>query len=327
MVALNGRRIPYTIRSMDTLRKIFQKSNIDAQVLYDEPLARRTSFRIGGPADVFALPRNAGALAAVMRAARDAGAPLAVLGGGANVLASDAGFRGVVVCTSLMDAVELVPSDAGSAILRAGAGAPVTALVRAALARGLAGIEFAAGLPGSAGGAAYMNARCYDREMADILASVDFLDANLESATMAPERGEWAYKRTPFMSGGRLEGSTIVGASFRLELGDASALAARAAELEADRRANGHFDYPCAGSMFKNDRRFGRPTGKILDELGFRGRKIGGAMVSPKHANIFVNAGGARASDMLALVRAAQAAARERFGFELEPEVVLLGEF
>ncbi|MBP7263222.1 MAG: UDP-N-acetylmuramate dehydrogenase [Spirochaetia bacterium] len=312
---------------MDTLRKIFQKSNIDAQVLYDEPLARRTSFRIGGPADVFVLPRNTGALAAVMRAARDAGTPMAVLGGGANVLASDAGFRGVVVCTSLMDAVELVPSDAGSAILRAGAGAPVTALVRAALARGLAGIEFAAGLPGSAGGAAYMNARCYDREMADILASVDFLDANLESATMAPERGEWAYKRTPFMSGGRLEGSTIVGASFRLELGDASALAARAAELEADRRAKGHFDYPCAGSMFKNDRRFGRPTGKILDELGFRGRKIGGAMVSPKHANIFVNAGGARASDMLALVRAAQAAARERFGFELEPEVVLLGEF
>ena len=105
------------------------------------------------------------------------------------------------------------------------------------------------------------------------------------------------------------------------------AISARMAELEADRAAKGHFEYPSAGSLFKNDRAFGRPTGKILDELGFRGTRIGDAMVSPKHANIFVNAGRASAADMAALIEAARDAARRAFGIELEPEVVRLGEF
>ena len=217
---------------------------------------------------------------------------------------------------------------AGGFSVRTGAGLPVTELLARLLELGLSGMEFAAGLPGSVGGAVYMNARCYDREMADVLDSVFYLDhADHQCKHMGIVREDWAYKRTPFMPGGSLAGAVVIGARFRLLPGDKVLMATRMAELEADRKAKGHFDYPCAGSLFKNDRRFGRPTGQILDELGFRGRRIGDAMVSQKHANIFVNTGRASAVDMMALIEAAQAAARKAFGFELEPEVVSLGNF
>jgi UDP-N-acetylmuramate dehydrogenase len=172
-----------------------------------------------------------------------------------------------------------------------------------------------------------MNARCYDREFADILTRVDYLDAQGERGSLVPERSEWAYKKTPFMPGGRLAGSVILAAELRLEAGDREAIEARMREIHADRVAKGHFDFPCAGSVFKNDRSLGRPTGKILDELGFKGRALGTAAVSPKHANIFVNPGAATAADMRALIELAQTEAKARFGCCLEPEVVMVGEF
>jgi UDP-N-acetylmuramate dehydrogenase len=270
-----------------------------------------------------------------------------IIGGGANLLVADVGVRGIVVCTSLLrrfevEATGVSPGAAGSGFtptggnpgvsggytVRAGAGLPVTELLARLLELGLSGLEFAAGLPGSVGGAVYMNARCYGKEMADVLGSVFFLDpVDHQLRYTEMQRQDWAYKRTPFMPGGSLAGAVVTGARFKLQTGDRALMAAHMAELEADRQVKGHFDYPCAGSLFKNDRRFGRPTGQILDELGFRGRRIGDAMVSQKHANIFVNAGRASASDMMILVSEAQAAAWKAFGFELEPEVVRLGDF
>ncbi len=308
--------------AMATVREFLEKINIDAALAFDEPLSAHTTFLIGGPADAWVEPRTEAALAALVAALRGSGLPWVALGGGANVLASDSGFRGVVVSTRGLASIRREGK-----LLRAGAGTRVTELVAAAVDSSLAGLEFAAGLPGSVGGAVYMNARCYDREIADALSTVRRLDPDGSIREEAIERGEWAYKRTPFMAGGALEGSVVLGASFRLEPGDGAALAARARELESDRRAKGHFDHPCAGSMFKNDRAFGRPSGKILDELGFRGRRIGDAAVSEKHANIFVNLGAARAADMKALVDSARAAALEAYGFVLEPEVVFLGDF
>ncbi|HPE90029.1 MAG TPA: UDP-N-acetylmuramate dehydrogenase [Spirochaetia bacterium] len=309
---------------MSTLRKFLEKCNIDAEIAYDEPMARHTSFRIGGPADALVRPRTAEAAAALLAAARDDGVPVAAIGGGANLLVADSGVRGIVLSTELLRGLDR--GDDGS--LYAEAGLPVVELVRVAIGAGLAGLEFAAGLPGSVGGAVYMNARCYDREFADALVGIAYLDPlTLGPATAAVDRSAWAYKRTPFMPGGALAGALILGARFGLAAGDRAALEARAAELEADRATKGHFDYPCAGSVFKNDRSFGRPTGRILDELGFRGRRVGDAMVSPKHANIFVNAGRASAADMRALIAMAIAEAKAAFGVELEPEVVMLGDF
>lgn len=290
-------------------------------------MASHTTFRIGGPADAFARPRSVEALTALVTTARKLDLPLTVVGGGANLLVADQGVRGIVMATELLRRTDLL--DGGS--LYAEAGLPVTALVGEAAGHSLAGLEFAAGLPGSVGGAVFMNARCYDREFADVLERVDFVRPEAGGAwvveSTVPERSEWAYKRTPFMPGGSLEGAIIVGATFALAHGDGAAIRARMAELEADRQAKGHFDHPSAGSMFKNDRSFGRPSGKLLDELHFRGRRIGDAMVSSRHANIFVNAGGATAADMMALIVEAQQAARMAFGIELEPEVVFLGEF
>ncbi|MFH2114152.1 MAG: UDP-N-acetylmuramate dehydrogenase [Spirochaetota bacterium] len=332
---------------MPTLRKFLEKINIDAEIGFDEPMARHTSFRIGGPADALVRPRSADDLSRLLVAAEAEGIPVVIIGGGANLLVADAGVRGIVACTSLLRRFEVEAAEggqeaagngsaaaggetraAGEYMVRAGAGLPVTGFLDRLLELGLSGLEFTAGLPGSIGGAVYMNARCYGMEMADVLDSVFFLDAvDRQPRHTGIPRQDWAYKQTPFMPGESLAGAVITGARFRLQPGDKSLMAARVAELEADRRAKGHFDHPCAGSFFKNDRRFGRPTGQILDELGFRGRHIGDAMVSQKHANIFVNAGSASAADMLALVDEAQTAARAAFGFELEPEVVRLGDF
>ncbi|MBN2873899.1 MAG: UDP-N-acetylmuramate dehydrogenase [Spirochaetales bacterium] len=311
---------------MATLRKFLENCNIDAEIRYDEPMSAHTSFRIGGPADAFVRPSSVQALATLLQAAAIAELPLAVIGGGANLLVADAGVRGIVACT---DSIAEVRVDTDGS-MHAGAGLPVRNLVQMALERGRGGLEFAAGLPGSVGGAVYMNARCYDREFADVIARVEYLKPSAgawELSSSAIDRAAWSYKRSPFMPAGALTGAVVVGASFKLVPGDRAAIAAEMAGHEADRIAKGHYDYPSAGSLFKNNRGFGRPTGSILDELGFRGRRIGDAMVSPKHANIFVNAGAATAADMRKLIDEARSAAKKAFGVELETEVEFLGAF
>lgn len=307
---------------MPTVREFLEKIKFDGVVRYDEPLSKHTAFKIGGPADALVEPASREALATLRAAARREGLPVFLLGGGANLLVGDGGIRGLVVSTAGLTHLDSVGSG-----LRAGAGTAVADLVDAALGAGLTGLEFAAGLPGSVGGAVYMNARCYDREFADALALVEYLDPRGRFASLVPARDDWSYKRTPFMPGGSLAGSVILAAEFRLDPGESLAISSRMRELVADRTAKGHFDFPCAGSVFKNDRRFGRPTGRILDELGFKGRTLGSAAVSQKHANIFVNPGTATAADMRALIELAQREAKARFGYDLEPEIVLVGDF
>lgn len=313
---------------MSTLRKFIDKSNIDADIAFDEPMAAHTTFRIGGPADAFVRPRSTAALSTLLTAAHAEGIPIAVIGGGANILVADRGLRGIVVSTELLRASRLLAGTEAGGTLYAEAGLPVVDLVRLALQHGLSGLEFAAGLPGSLGGAVYMNARCYEKEFADVMSRVDYLEPGTwAQASMGIERELWSYKRTPFMPGGSLHGAIVTGARLELRPGEPKEIASRMAELEADRAKKGHFDLPCAGSLFKNNHDFGRPTGRILDELGFRGKRVGDAMVSLKHANIFVNAGHASAADMLTLIGEAKAAARLAYDIELETEVVMLGDF
>ena len=215
-------------------------------------------------------------------------------------------------------------------LLAAEAGLSVDRLCEEALRCGLAGLEDFYGLPGSVGGAVYMNARCYEVEMADRLAWVEAAKAGpggveVERRPRAP--GEWAYKRSPYQPGGPAAGDLVLKAAFRLRPGEPAAIEAAMRARRADREGKGHYRLPSAGSVFKNDRAIGRPTGKLLDELGFRGRRVGGALVSEWHANIFVNSGGATASDMRALIESAQREVRARLGLEIEPEVVFVGDF
>jgi UDP-N-acetylmuramate dehydrogenase len=287
----------------------------------DEPLAPRTSFRLGGPADIYAAPLDAEDAEALIAHARAAGTPLFPLGGGTNVLVSDSGFRGVVMDTRSFR--DLRPSPAG---LYAGAGLPAEALCLRARELSLSGVEFLSGLPGTVGGAVFMNARCYDREIADVLARVDVLwrgkVLSLDAAGLP-----FSYKASPFQPGGEYSGALVLGAEIALAPGEGAAIGRRMEELARDREAKGHYRYPCAGSIFKNERSFGKPTGAILDGLGLKGRRIGGAAIADFHANIIVNLGGATAADVLALVELAERRALEELGLRLEREVVLVGDF
>jgi len=259
------------------------------------------------------------------RAARKEGLPLFVLGGGANVLVGDRGMRGIVLDTSLLRGVR---AEGGQLV--AGAGLAMDELCLEALARGRGGLEDFAGMPGSVGGAVYMNARCYEVEISQVLAwaSSARIEGALSRRPVAAR--EWSYKRSPYQGGGPASGELVLEAAFSLRALDDVGVAHAASVMRArraDREAKGHYRLPSAGSVFKNDRSFGAPTGALLDRLGLRGRRIGDALVSPWHANIFVNAGAATAADMRSLIELAQAEARAKLGLELEPEVMMVGDF
>ena len=292
-------------------------------------MSGHTTFRIGGPAELFVRPEDEESLVALVRGAREEGLPLFVLGGGANLLVGDKGIRGIVLDSSGLRGVADAPRAGGEAgrELVAGAGLSMDELCLEALCRGLGGLEDFAGMPGTVGGAAYMNARCYDREMSQVIAWARSLAPDGSVRVRAPDPAEWEYKRSPFQPGGAAAGDIVLAAAFRLAPADPAAVAATMRARRADREAKGHYRLPSAGSVFKNDRRVGRPSGKLLDELGLRGRRLGGAMVSEWHANIFVNSGGATAADMRALIELAQREAREKLGVELEPEVLMVGQF
>ncbi len=324
-------------------------------------MSLHTSFGIGGPAEAFARPEDAAAAVELAAAAKRKGIPLFVLGGGANVLVGDRGVRGIV-----MDCARLAWTRMEEGFLAAGAGLSMESCCLEALAKGLGGLEDFAGMPGSVGGAVFMNARCYGAEMSSVLEWVASADeegrvtrrpvaavaapavaapavaAPAVAASAAPASTaasearvlsvakEWSYKRSPYQQGGEAAGELILEAAFRLEPADDAAVTRIARvmrERRADREVKGHYRLPSAGSVFKNDRGFGAPTGVLLDRLGLRGKRIGDAMVSPWHANIFVNAGDATASDMRELIELAQREARASLGVDLEPEILMVGEF
>jgi UDP-N-acetylmuramate dehydrogenase len=284
----------------------------------DELLAGHTSFRLGGPADLFAAPRTPEEVARIVTLCARESVPCFVLGGGTNILVSDKGVRGVVIDLTLLGGLQ-----AEGSLITALGGTPVSALSEFALSRGLAGMEFAYSLPGSVGGAVWMNARCYEREVSDVLEFVDYLDPDFGQRRLAMRRDEWDYKVSPFQG---MRG-VILRAGFRLAPGNPRQVEDRMQEHRQDREKKGHFLFPCAGSVFKNNRAFGAPTGVIVDSLGMKGRRIGGAQVAPFHGNIIVNTGGATARDVLALIELVEDEARRRLGFHLEREVLLVGEW
>jgi UDP-N-acetylmuramate dehydrogenase len=291
---------------------------IGGEIRLDEPMAGHTSFRIGGPADLYALPASADDVRLILDLCARESVPCFILGGGTNILVSDKGIRGAVIDLSRLSGIGVEGT-----LLTAGAGAPMSDAAEAACGRGLSGMEFACRLPGTVGGAVYMNARCYDREAADVLESVEYLDADLTLRRYSMNRGDWSYKRSPFQA----MTATILGACFRLAPGDAARIRAEMTEHGADRERKGHFLFPCAGSVFKNNRAFGAPTGRLIDSLGLKGRRIGGAQVAPFHGNIIINAGGATAEDVRALIECVEREVHGRLGFTLEREVELVGEW
>lgn len=277
-----------------------------------------TSFRIGGPADLYAAPATQEELAALLAACREDSVGVFLLGGGTNILVSDRGVRGLVIDLSLLRDVAWE-----GPLVTAAAGAAISEVAELAAARGLAGLEFAYRLPGSVGGAVWMNARCYDSAISDILVSADYLDDGLAVRRLPNRPGDWGYKVSPFQ---RMR-DPILSATFRLTPGDPGAIRAAMTAHQSDRERKGHFLYPCAGSIFKNNRDFGGPTGKLIDSLGLKGRRIGGAQIAPFHGNIIINLGRAAAADVLSLMELVEGEVSRSLGYRLEREVVLVGEW
>lgn len=285
----------------------------------DVPLWPRTSFRIGGPAEVLVVPATAQAVAETWAFARDAGQPLTVLGGGTNVLVADAGVAGIVMeLGKPFTSVREIPRDDGSAIWQVGAGCPTGAVIRRALERGLAGTEVLAGVPGTIGGALIMNAGGREGELSSIVTRVQLVDEGRVHWLAASQAG-FGYRSSGFPPG-----SILLGAELELLPGDAELLRRAVKAAQTRRRATQPLKKRNAGSIFKNPP--GEAAGRLVDAAGCKGWRQGAAEVSRVHANFIVNSGGATASDVVRLIRRVQNRVEEHSGVRLELEVRLLGD-
>ncbi len=289
-------------------------TGINATVLTQERMADHTTFRIGGPARYFVIPKDIYTLQKAREEAIQAGLKYFVLGGGANVLFPDEGYDGAVISTEGLNQIFLEKNG----LLHAGCGAAISDVAKFASTAGRAGLQFFYSMPGSTGGAIYMNARCYNASISDALKSAVYLDREGNICTLDATEGGFDYKKSPFQTNGGI----ILEGIFATTGGNAEALGREMEGYEADRRSKGHFAYPCAGSVFKNNRAFGLPSGKIIDNLGLRGYTVGGAKISEHHANIIVNSGHATAQDVKDLVSLVEDKVREATGFQLEREII-----
>lgn len=299
---------------MERLEKLLRERCPELELRVSEPMSKYTTFRIGGPAALMALPRTSGEAKTAVMAARELGIEPFFLGNGSNLLVADEGWPGFVV--KLAGEFEEIREvnrglEVGSAVL-------LPRLANALLGRSLTGLEFASGIPGSTGGAVTMNAGAYGGELAQVLESVTFLDEVGEICTFPVSECGFGYRKSIFS--GRT--CLILKARFRLEQGDPADIRARMEELSAKRREKQPLEYPSAGSMFK------RPPGYfaavLIDQCGLKGFTVGGAQVSEKHAGFVVNRGGATCADVLELVDQVKERVLQQTGVELEMEVKVL---
>jgi UDP-N-acetylmuramate dehydrogenase len=315
---------------IDSIREIIDQCRIknpcDIDIRYNEPMKERTTFKVGGPADCWLRPSGKGFpafCAALLSRVRAAGVPVFILGGGANIVVSDRGIRGIVLDTSSWKGQNITEN-----ILVIKSGTSMDEAVENAAALDLSGLEFLAGMPGTIGGAVWMNARCYGSEIADVLSWAEIIDfgasePHIKRIAVGSQGADFGYKLSPFQKMDCL----ILNAAFKLKNGVKDKIMIEMEKNRQDRRVKGHYLFPCAGSAFKNNRDFGKPTGQIIDELGLKGFQTGGAQVAPFHGNIVINSGGASAADIRALVDEIAARVKNAAGFVLEPEILFVGDW
>lgn len=280
-----------------------------------EPLAPHTTFKIGGPAAFWCTPRDAKQLRRTLQLCRENGVRVYLLGNGSNTLFDDTGFDGAVIDMRGLSGMENSGLDTDVVRITAGAGQTLGRLCSKAQTLGLTGLEFACGIPGTVGGAVYMNAGAYGGEMKDVLQSVRYLTQDGDIVEAETAALDLSYRHSIFEE----NGGCILSAKFHLKRGDPDAIKARMNELMAKRVEKQPLDKPSAGSTFK------RPAGAfaaaLIDQCGLRGFRHGGAAVSEKHCGFVVNLGGATCADVLALCDEVRAIVKEKTGFDLEKEI------
>jgi len=308
----------------------------EAEIRYDESMKDRTTFRVGGKADCYIKPYGEGFLSfctGLLTRARSSNVPVFILGGGANIVVSDKGIRGIVLDMGAWKSENVFSpcTEKNEYVFKSGTN--IDDAADFACEAFLSGLEFLAGMPGTIGGAVWMNARCYGKEMADVLSWVEIIgrdqvpgvkDQDFKIKRFEIKDGEgFGYKESPFQK----MDCMIISAAFKLKKGDKEKMLIDMESNRQDRKNKGHYNFPCAGSAFKNNRDFGKPTGQIIDELGLKGLKRGGAQVAPFHGNIIINTGNADAGDIRALVDEIADNVKKKAGFILEPEILFAGEW
>ncbi len=322
------------------------------KLFYDEPMARHTTLRVGGPADRFIVAGTGAELARAVALCRREEVPFAVIGRGSNLLFSDAGFRGTIIALRAAaesapdgcpeEAVREIPAcdaeeavkaqehrespglrieeeNADSAVLYASGGVALTALASFAMDRGLTGLEFAGGIPGTVGGGIRMNAGAYGGELADVTVAVRVLTADGSFLERGAEEMTFGYRHSAIQESGEI----VTGAFFSLKRGDRGEIAERMAELLQRRREKQPLEFPSAGSTWR------RPEGyyaaKLIEEAGCKGLSVGDAQISEKHAGFLINRGHATAADIRTLMHTVEQRVFETSGVRLRPEVEMLG--
>ena len=284
-------------------------------VLWDEPMKNHTSFKIGGPAAALCAPKDRRQLRELVGFVQREGVDSWYIGNGSNLLVSDKGLNGIAI---LLDSGFDGEIEVDGTVLLAPAGKKLSAVCAAACAAGLTGLEFAYGIPGSVGGAVYMNAGAYGGEMKDRLLWVEYLAPTGEIVRLEGEQMGLSYRHSCFMEEG-MQGSCIVRAAFGLQRGEKAAIQSEMDRILNQRRQKQPLEYPSAGSTFKRPQ--GAFAAQLIDECGLKGFTVGGAQVSKKHAGFVINTGKATCADVLELTRQVQECVQEKTGYLLELEV------
>lgn len=300
---------------MSSYSKLYNLCNeIGCEYSTDVLLKDYTSFKIGGNADVMVFPDTVSRLSAVFSFAKNESLPVLVIGKGSNMLVDDDGFKGVVINTCRLDKIELIDDET----IYCQSGASLSKLCRFALEHSLTGLEFAFGIPGTAGGAAYMNAGAYGGEMKDILVSCEHILSDGIGAKFNAEELNLRYRHSVYSDSDMIITALIL----KLKKGDKAEIKAKMDELMSKRRDKQPLEYPSAGSTFKRPE--GYFAGALIEQCGLKGFTVGGAQVSEKHAGFVINIGSATAADVCAVVKHCQQTVFEKVGVMLEPEIKII---
>ena len=299
------------------IKQHFQEILGNDRVLEAEPMGKHTTFRIGGPADLFVAPENTDEIKKLIAICKEEEVPYFILGNGSNLLVSDKGYRGVIIqLYRSFGQITLKENE-----IHAQAGALLSGIAAMAREASLTGFEFAGGIPGTLGGAVVMNAGAYGGEMKDVLKEVTVLTPEGQVVTLQARELQMGYRTSIIKESGYI----VLEAVISLKKGDQDEIKSRMQELAGMRSSKQPLSYPSAGSTFKRPE--GYFAGKLIMDSGLRGYQVGGAQVSEKHCGFVINTGNATAKDVTTLMADVQRIVMEKFGVKLEPEVKFLGEF
>lgn len=298
------------------LQKLLLGTGFDGEALVKEPMARHTSYRIGGPADFFVRADSLSAVREVMAACDEEGIPWVVVGRGTNLLVSDEGYPGVVL--TLGRDFKNMSCDWGCQRITAGAAVMLSSVVQEAMRQALTGLEFAVGTPGSIGGAVRMNAGSRDEWMGSVLSSVVLISAKEGIQRIAASDIQWGYRQTSIP-----DDCIVAECEISMKESDPFFIRNKMEANLSKRKKSQPLGFPSCGSVFRNPE--GASAAKMIDEAGLKGTSVGGAQVSPVHANFIVNTGDAKASDVYELMQIVKAEVEKEYGITLKPEVRFLG--